>query len=324
MTILAYLGWQTYPMATLGEDLAAAHILEDLKRFGVNASYLQRSAMRRTPIVVEKIRTRGFSVPRHRFVWTCPNCGSWLPGYQAVLATEAREIAKTIPLPNVFFFDRVSRGALELAHASAKRGALVIFEPSGVRDERLFLEAVEVSHILKYSHERFGHLREISGYVPPFLEIETLGGAGLRYRMKGNRTPSRWREMEAYSVNGLRDTAGAGDWCTAGLLHRLAIRGIAEFKKATKEEIEKALRLGQALAAVKCRYEGPRGVMYMLTKNKFEAAVTRIFSGNFPTCAEEESKDADIEKILETICPSCDKQDKKQIQRRKLYSQTAL
>jgi len=39
------------------------------------------------------------------------NCGAWLPGYQALLAKDARAIGQGCAVPTVFFFDRVSRGA---------------------------------------------------------------------------------------------------------------------------------------------------------------------------------------------------------------------
>lgn len=318
LTILAYLGWRTYPVATLGEDVAAERVLEDLQRFGVSTQFLRRSMARHTPIVVERIRTRGSGAPRHRFVWTCPNCGAWLPGYQAVLASEAREMMGSMPTPAVFFFDRVSRGALELARASAERGALVVFEPSGIRDERLFHEAVGLSHIVKYSHERLGHLQEASGVQSLFLEIETLGSEGLRYRIRGGvKGSSRWKTMGAYPVSELRDAAGAGDWCTAGILHALGGKGEREIKEVSEEEIEEALRLGQALAAVKCGYEGARGVMYAMTRGKLEAAVTGILRGDAPSCIEEEIDDSELGKLLKAICPGCDSEGKERKRRQR-------
>lgn len=316
LTILAYLGWNTYPAATLGDDAAAQHILEEFRRFSVRTRFVQNSTTRHTPIIVEKISTRGSGTPRHRFVWTCPKCGSWFPGYQALPASEARKIVKNIPNASVFFFDRASRGALELAYASAERGALIIFEPTGVRDERLFREAIALSHIVKYSHERLGHLKEALEYPSPFLEIETLGGEGLRYRIReGQKVSSRWREMSAYFVNGLRDTAGAGDWCTAGLLHALGKRGALGLKEATIEDIEGALRLGQALAAVKCRYEGARGTMYVLRKKQLETIVKGILNDNDSGCIVNETDDGKLRNILETICPSCDRRNGEQFQK---------
>lgn len=305
LAILAFLGWQTYPMATLGDDLAGEIVINDLARFGVISQFLGKSAKRHTPIVVEEIRTKGVT-PRHRFVWTCPNCGAWLPGYRTLLATEARALAMTMPSPNVFFFDRVSRGALDLAQASAKQGAIVVFEPSGIHDERLFLEAVNSCHILKYSHERLNCLR-LGSYSPPFLEIETFGSEGLRYRARSanQRSRSRWREMRAYSVDDLRDAVGAGDWCTAGLLQVLGTQGVSRLLKSTRDEIEVGLSLGQALAAVKCGYEGARGLMYSLQREQLQAALVAIQDGSSLIKTQRAVTEGPCGGFSQVLCPKC-------------------
>ena len=108
---------------------------------------------------------------------------------------------------------------------------------------------------------------------------------------------------------GSRDTAGAGDWCTAGLLHALARRGATGLKEATEKEIEDALRLGQALAAVKCRYEGARGVMYAMSKKRFEAAVVEP-ERRCPSF-EKEDNESELGNFLRTICPNCKSRDRK-------------
>lgn len=305
LAILAFLGWQTYPMATLGDDLAAEMVINDLARFGVFMQFLSKSTKRHTPIVVEKIRTKG-PAPRHRFVWTCPSCGAWLPGYRTLLATEVRSLAMTMPSPNVFFFDRVSRSTLDLAQASAKQGAIVVFEPSGIHNERLFLEAVNSCHVLKYSHERLNCLHH-SSYSSPFLEIETFGSEGLRYRVRATnqRSRSRWRELRAYSVEDLRDTAGAGDWCTAGLLHALCTQGVPKLLQATRDEIEEGLNLGQALAAVKCSYEGARGLMYSLPREQLQSALVAIQDGSSLLKTQQAAADGPGGGFLQVLCPKC-------------------
>src|SRR5207253_10482111 len=130
---------------------------------------------------------------------------------------------------------------------------------AGVRDERLFREALELTHVLKYSHERLSGIAERLGSVSPLLEIETLGAEGLRYRFRGKSRSHGWRLMEAYGVERVKDTVGAGDWCTAGLIHALGTQAALGVKEASITEVEVALRLGQALAALTCSYEGARG-----------------------------------------------------------------
>ena len=183
------------------------------------------------------------SHPRHRFVWTCPTCGAWLPGYRPLLAEEARKIAAAMPAPRVFFFDRLSRGALELAEACAKSGALIVFEPSGLGDEKLFNEAVALAHILKYSNERLGHMRRKWKDATPALEIETMGGEPALSSQEAGIL--RMVRAAPNQVTTLRDTAGAGDWCTAGILHGLGAIGSRGLATAGTDTIETALRLGR-------------------------------------------------------------------------------
>ena len=106
-----------------------------------------------------------------------------------------------------------------MARASAAQGALIVFEPSSVGDSRLFHEARALTHILKYSHERLGHLSEGEATDGPLLEIETFGEEGLRYRSRLPSSASQgWEGLKAYAVDQVKDAAGAGDWCTAGII----------------------------------------------------------------------------------------------------------
>ncbi len=305
LVILAYLGWQAYPLGILGQDEAGTLLIQDIERFGVCTQLLERDDKHYTPIVVEHIGRTLKGVARHRYSWTCPNCGAKLPRYRTVPINRARIVVENMPNPAVLFFDRISRGILHIAETCAARGALVIFEPSGVKDAKLFQEAVGISHIIKYSHQRMGHLR-LPTYPPPILEIETLGDAGLRYQFRGRltNTPSQWTYMQAYTVNSVVDTAGAGDWCTAGILHLLGTNGAQSFNNASEKDIKEALRLGQALAAFKCGYGGARGVMYAVSKSELEREVKRILTHEEPLTSRE-GAETGFREVLQHICPRC-------------------
>jgi fructokinase len=231
------------------------------------------------------------------------------PRYKAVLASEAREIATQIETPQVFFLDRVSRGALILARASAAQGALVVFEPSSVGDPRLFQEALALTHILKYSHERLGHLSEGESTDGPLLEIETFGEEGLRYR---SRLPSYasqgWEWLKAYAVDQVKDAAGAGDWCTAGIIHRLGQHGLQGLLQVTSAQLLDALYFGQALAAWNCRFEGARGGMYSVNKATFRCDIEQIMSGNGLNPPIFEQSNRAVQGVLGDICPTCGNQ----------------
>jgi sugar/nucleoside kinase (ribokinase family) len=316
MAILSYLGWQAFPVCRLNNDAASRCVEDDLHRWGVRLDFAKLSPGSRTPIIVQRIAKTSSGLPFHRFSWTCPNCGSWLPGYRPVPASVTGNVLSQLESPKVFFLDRVSRAALILAKAFAERGALIFFEPSGVGEPRLFREAYSLAHILKYSHERVKLLQNMGGGTGPPLEIETLGAEGLRYRSRisGARSDG-WERLEAYEVVDLRDAAGAGDWCSAGIIHRLGQLGSGGFLRARSPQVEEALRLGQALASWNCGFPGARGGMYSVDKRTFRLQVQRIISSDGSKEPKPEIPSLPVRRAFECICPRCIERNGKNLHR---------
>lgn len=281
LIILAYLGWSAAPISRLKLGNASDCLLSDLALWGVSTKLVSVSDKGSTPVIIQKITQKGTNTPRHTFSWRCPCCGAHLPGYKPVTAQSAMEIAATqiSRPPDVFFFDRASRGSLVLAEACAKLGAVVVFEPSSVRDLRLFREAWELATVVKYSRDRLKGLPLVEGSNVP-MEVETLGAEGLRYRTRLPNCPNNdWQWSPAIKSEVVRDTAGAGDWCTAGLIHTLASRGKVGLFGARAEDIREAIQFGQALASWNCSFEGARGGMYSLTRSQFSSNIECLLSG---------------------------------------------
>lgn len=281
LIILGYLGWNAYPVARLNGEPASRRVLKDLKRWKLNLDFAKSVPRVNTPIVIHKIIKNGSGAAAHRFSLRCPNCGCWLPTYRPITTSSAQRVVTHMNDPNVFFFDRVSRGSIMLAKESAERGALIVFEPSGVGDPKLFQEAVSISHIIKYSRERMGDSLKLSNRT--MLEIQTLGSEGLRYRSCLDSVKTKgWEHLDPCQASSVRDTAGAGDWCTAGIIHRLGQGGVTKFEKTSLSNLERALRFGQALAAWTCGFEGARGGMYEVDQATFELQVVRLMSQSTP------------------------------------------
>lgn len=284
LSILSYMGWASHPIARLGADPAASLIKRDLRRWDVGLEFACQGPTTEAPIVVQRNKRSRDGTPMHRFSLTCPSCGAFFPTYRAVTVNAAYDVLDTITVacatgyvPSVFFFDRLSRGALVLAEALGKLGALVVFEPIGIGDPKLFKEALQLAHVLKYSSERLRSF-ELSEWDTPqhLLEIKTCGANGLRYRFR-RRT---WSQLPAVAALAVVDTAGAGDWCTAGLLHLLAVDGVRSFADLKNADVEEGIRFGQAAAAVACGYDGARGAMDMLSWPEFENAIDGALMGD--------------------------------------------
>ncbi|MCJ7656031.1 MAG: hypothetical protein MUO97_12185, partial [Dehalococcoidia bacterium] len=183
-------------------------------------------------------------------------------------------------------------------------GAIVIFEPSRIRNDGIFEECLEIADIVKYSHEKKGYFRRALERVIVPLEIETLGSEGIRYR-SGNDTRYReWNTMPAYRIgNGIKDTAGSGDWCTAGIIHAICRFGRRHFENITHDDIQNAINFGQALAALNCHYIGARGLMYNVPRKNLEILVKSIWDSKNVLHIVKNEK---IPSILSEInCPGC-------------------
>ena len=306
MAILSYLGWESYPVSRLGQDNAAKIVLADLARFGVDTRFIRRDILTNTPSIIEKIRSTKNGHRAHSYRLHCPHCGSYLLRYRAISQEMAEQALREVSQPEVFYFDRTSRGILDLAKSFRKQGALIVFEPSGVRNEKLFIEATNLSHILKYSQERLSDASGLLGDTVIPLEVQTLGREGLRYRQRQrNNVNGSWRYMPAFEMNTVADEAGAGDWCTSSIIHSLGRYGASSFWRTRSVGIERALQLGQALAAISCQFTSARGVMYSVSILELDVLVQELITGQNISGKPKLLPDGTIRDLLQTVCSHC-------------------
>lgn len=277
MAILSYLGWHVYPISRLRDDDEAALVLKDLVRWGIDPAFISQEPSGATPVIIEYIRQAADGSAVHKFSLRCPVCGSHLPSYRPVTASHARSLIHRLPTHDLFFFDRPSRGALDLATHSADSGAIVFFEPSGRGNPAHFKEALELAHVVKFSCERFRRSDILPQLRSAHLAIETLGEDGVRFAYRHN-THNRlsWTKRKAYRVGTVRDAAGCGDWFTAGVAHLLCQRGLSSLDRIPHDHLEDAIATGQALASWNALYEGARGGMEQTSVKELWHTVDRI------------------------------------------------
>jgi len=262
MAILAWLGWRAVPFARLGEDNAADAVIADLSYRGVITDGIHRCSKSNTPIIVHRYGLGSPEHPRHRFEWVCPSCHRWLPRYVPIPKRNL-PTADALDKAEICYIDRATPGTLALATLAKANGAIVIFEPPKLTDDPVASACLRICDILKYSLE-YGGRRNSSSEVQPPLEIVSLGGDGLRYRLNGFLgMRQEWMSQEAPALEGSRDFAGCGDWLSAGFLH--AIRCSSE---VTLESVDGALKYGQALAAMNSLAVGARGLMALADRDK--------------------------------------------------------
>lgn len=274
MAILAYLGWTATPISRLDDGEPSMRIRADLGRWGIDERWLALAPTAPAAIYIERLGYDEDGVAHHRFEHFCPECGQRLPPYRAVTREALRPILDEITTCDVLFIDRPSAGAVLAAEHAREQGMFVYFEPSARGDERHLARIAACSEVVKYSADRLTAAdRSAIAATSPTLEIETRGAEGLRFRSYG----TSWRELHAPSVE-MKDTAGAGDWLTAGLLHGLLSSAPGNprhaFGSATK-----LLATAQALGAFSCGFVGARGAMESQSADEALAGAAALAGG---------------------------------------------
>ena len=282
LAILSFLGFKTFPIARLGTDSAADLIISELESVGADCQHVQRDPTARTPRVVEFLPEQPGAA--HRFTFTCPMCQRRFPRRSKPTFEQASQSVHDVN-PGLFFLDRADSITIELAASAQERGAVVMFEPSYYSNSRHFTMALKLSNIVKYSTQRMGQcmeplLRDIG--ATPRLVVETLDGGGLRYKTR-SREPSKsvWLHQGPFLVDHPIDQAGAGDWCSAGLISRILTGGTPY--RWRDRTIRRALAFGQALAAASILFEGPRGYIEKSSRRAvLRAATSTLRQGKLP------------------------------------------
>lgn len=232
--------------ARVGSDPAGRLIRSQLHADGVSVQFIHLDPQVQTPVLIQVV-TDAPAEPRYLF--TCPICRRSSASFRPITPEHAHAV--TTPTPSMFFFDRASAAALEIARQVREAGGIVMFEPNTVGREQLTSRAVQLASIVKVSSGRGERLRALLDSGPKGqVQIRSDGGRGLTWRRFGQR----WRHEAALPSRAV-DTSGAGDWLTSGLLHGLTVGHLE-----SDAEVRDALARGQALAAVSCEFVGARGL----------------------------------------------------------------
>ena len=307
LAILSFLGHASVPIARLGSDKAADAIISDLKSIGVDCQHVQRDPLGRTPRVVEFLPNRPGNT--HRFAFTCPMCQRRFPRRSEPIFERGNESINQIK-PALFFFDRSGPTTIKLAAEARESGALVMFEPDSFGSNGNFNKALQLSDVVKYSVRRTG--QSIEPWLSkadhnPWLVVETMDGEGLRYMTPRCPDDFIWKHQEPFFVDNPVDQAGAGDWCSAGLISRLL--NTSELERWHDRSVGSALAFGQSLAAASILFEGPRGYLEQSSRRKvLRASLSTLRQRRLPEWIDQ-SPDFSAESVDSTrngdVCVLC-------------------
>ena len=111
--------------------------------------------------------------------------------------------------------------------------------------------------------------------------------------------------MQAFPVQQLRDTAGCGDWLSAGLIHSICRGGLRQLQRCSLERLVGGLNFGQGLAAWNCGFTGPRGGMCTLSSHQFSGLIRQLQLGKGVVQDIEVGDSDELIRYGSAFCASC-------------------
>lgn len=305
--MLAWLGWNAWPIARIGDDFPGSFVRREMESLSVDWSHVSHTANAGTPTIIQEFTRDAKGNLTHRFRVACPTCRVFLPRFTPpTVAVTIAALNQMTSVPRVLYFDRACPASIRAAEWIRERGGLTIFEPSGLGDPSLFKRALVSANIVKYSSDHRHKFGDTVQCNPPQVEIETLGNAGVRFRTCHRKRVSRWYDQQAFDLPRLSDTAGAGDACTAGLVHALIADSRSKVDLSIRS-VSSALRFGQAMASLNCGFIGARGYMNSMTARQAILMARRMMESgvisNLPS--DTFGTQAQSSELLLQLCDSC-------------------
>ena len=305
--ILSHLGHLVTPVIAVGSDQRGARLRAKMREHGIDTSEIVTTAGRGTPAVAQEVLP---SAPgRHRFALRCPSCGRPFPRSFGITLATASSVADKLRRSQCLFLDRATPASLRLADVAASTGLLVMFETNHIRPSSRNSGAAELSHIVKYSNDVD---RETQRWLPradarTLVIVQTLGADGAKYRLRqADRSWGDWVMVPCIIAQLIEDTAGAGDWCSSGILHDLVRTRLRS--RFTKASIERALQFGQALAAMSVSFRGPQGILSQATGTQIRTMAreaVRSGKARIPASSANQAHLQPSRTRSQTVCPTC-------------------
>lgn len=255
--ILAHLGVQTFPIAHLDLSEQGLKIKDDLQRYGADVRFVENSASGGTTLL-RCTHKRDKMTGEHIASFRATSPGSRFPKRKFIrVRDEAPLFLENLNfIPHIFFFDAAEAGLRYLAGGLRERGTLIYFEPESDADKNKFLKAVEVSDIVKFSHEKVGDMA-FTAHYPDKLFIRTLGSEGLEFNLCGQG----WVKVASVPNDNVIDWEGAGDWTSSQFLACLCERDLLSVSQMTTDAVRECLEIASETASRSLSFLGSKGMI---------------------------------------------------------------
>ena len=260
MSMLPYLGVQTFPLALLDQSEQGLKIKDTLALYGANTRFVSNSEKGGTTLLRCTHRRDAGGKKVVKFHASSP--GSMF-AKRRQLSTKNGEVDEFLGrldfVPDVFFFDDPAAAHVKIAQALRQKGTLVYFEPEGIKDGKLspFIKRVEVADIVKFSAEKITDESWMEKFDDK-LFIRTMGEKGVAFRLRGGA----WTVVPPVENNNVVDWEGAGDWTTSAFIAELCKGGHLDFSGLSEDIVRSALREAQMIASKSVSFLSSKGMIH--------------------------------------------------------------
>ena len=255
--ILPHLGVQTFPIAHFDLSEQGLLIKKDLQQYGADVRFVENSENGGTTLL-RCTHKRDKMTGEHTVSFRATSPGSRFPRRRFLrVRDEAPAFVEKLDfVPDIFFFDAAEAGLRYLAGELRRKGTLVYFEPESDADKAKFLKAIEVSDIVKFSHEKVGDLNFVA-INPDKLFIRTMGAEGLEFNLCGQG----WVKVAPVPNDNVVDWEGAGDWTTSQFIACLCENDMLSVAQMTVESVRGCLEIACRTASRSVSYIGSKGMI---------------------------------------------------------------
>lgn len=255
--MLSYLGINAYPIAHFDLTDQGKQLTDNLKHYGCDVRFVDNSDKGGTTLM-RCTHKRDKNTGEHATTFRATSPGSRFPKRRYLrMRDEAPVFIEKLDFtPDVFFYDASEAGLRYLAGELRKRGTLVYFEPESDADHKKFIKGVEVSDIVKFSHEKVTDKSFTDSYSDK-LFIRTMGAEGLEFNLRGQG----WHKVAAVPNDNVVDWEGAGDWTTSQFIASLCERDILSVAQMTVDNVRECLEIACQTASCSVSYLASKGMI---------------------------------------------------------------
>lgn len=260
MSMLPYLGVQTFPLAILDQTEQGIKIKDTLALYGADTRFVSNTEKGGTTLLRCTHRRDADGNKVVKFRATSP--GSMF-AKRRQLSTKSGEVDEFLGrldfVPDVFFFDDPAAAHVKIAQALRQKGTLVYFEPEGLKDGKVkpFLERVRCADVVKFSAEKISDESWIEQFTDK-LFIRTMGEKGVAFKLRGGD----WTLVPPVTNDNVVDWEGAGDWTTSAFIAELCKGGHLDFSGLNEDIVRSALEEAQKIASKSVSFLSSKGMIH--------------------------------------------------------------